>query len=214
MSDDTDAKPEDETPEGETPEGEAPEGEAPEGEAPEGEDREGEDGGEAGEDEDGDDLPPSLKAKIMAAIGAHKKRIVIAVLGVVLVGGGGAGAYFMGLFHTTKPHEVLVSLPALPLNHEMQRIIVDLKPSPKHARPFIRLTMQAELQGESAVDAYIANEVKIMDALQSHLRGTTVEDLEGTIGSERLRQDFTAIINRVIAPEVAITVLYKEIIIR
>lgn len=157
-----------------------------------------------------DEAPQGFKAKLLA----KKKLIMIAGAALLVVGGGGAGLYVSGVLHPVKPHEVQVMLPAPPVFHEVPRIMVDMKPSPKHARPFIRLTVQAELQGESARAAFIDNEIKIMDAIQSHLRDTTVEDLEGEQGTERLREDFKTIINRIIAPEVAIGILYKDILIR
>jgi len=196
MSEGDDAKPEDDA-EAETPPEEA--------------------GEEAGEDSDAvadEEAPQGLKAKLVAKLAGQIKPIIIAAVVIVVVAGGGAGVYFSGIFHTETPHEVTVNLPDPPVYHEIPRITVDLKPSPKHARPFIRLTLQAELQGETARAAFIANETRILDAMQSDLRNTTVEDLEGEQGTERLREDFTLIINRIIAPEVAITVLYKDILIR
>ena len=170
------------------------------------------------EDEDDEDAPTEpakeapkgFKAKLMAKM----KLIIFAVVGLVILGGGGAGVYFSGILPPNKPHAIEVMLPEPAVFHDVPRITVDLKPSPDHARPFIRLTVQAELQGEGARAAFIANEPKIMDAIQSHLRNTTVEDLEGERGTERLREDFTTIINRVITPEIAIGVLYKDILIR
>ena len=155
-------------------------------------------------------LPTGLKGKLMANL----KLVIIAVVALVVVGGGGAGIYLSGIFHTENPREAVVMLPAPPVDQEMQRVTVDLKPSPKHPRPFIRMTMRAELQGESARAAFLANETKIMDAIHTALRDTTVEDLQGEAGTERLRTDITTIINRIIAPEVAITVLYQDLIIR
>jgi flagellar FliL protein len=161
-------------------------------------------------EEPAEEAPKGFKAKLLA----KKKLILITLAAVLLLGGGGAGVYFSGVLHPNKPHEIEVMLPDPAVFHDVPRITVDLKPSPDHARPFIRLTVQAELQGESARAAFIANEPKIMDAIQSHLRNTTVEDLEGERGTERLREDFTTIINRVITPEIAIGVLYKDILIR
>lgn len=126
----------------------------------------------------------------------------------------GRGCFFPAIFHKEKLHETTLVLPGPPVYYEMQRITIDLKPSEKRARPFIRLTMQVELQGESAKLAFIKNETKIMDGLQTHLRDVMPEELSGKEGTERLREDFTTIINRYIKPERAITVLYKDIMVR
>jgi len=176
-------------------------------EAPETEAEEAEVDGAEGEAEQ--DAPTGLKAKLAGKL----KYILIGVAALVLIGGG-AGVYFSGILHKEKLHETTIALPGPPVFHELQRITVDLKPSPGRARPFIRLTMQAELQGDSAKQAFITNEVKIMDALQAHLRTVTAPELSGEQGTERLREDFITIINRIIAPEVAISVFYKDILVR
>jgi len=156
-----------------------------------------------------EEAPKGLKDKLADKM----KFIVIGVVALVLIGGG-AGLYFSGIFHTEKLHETTVVLPGEPVFYELQRITVDLKPSAGRARPFIRLTVQAELQGDSAKLAFIDNEIRIMDALQAHLRTVTAPELSGKQGTERLRVDFTTIINRIIEPERAITVLYKDILVR
>lgn len=182
------------------------------GEATEGTEESTEEGAEDGDGED--EAPPGLKAKLVEKFAANKKLIITVAGVLVAVMGIGSGIYFSGFFHVEKSHEITLSLPDPLVYHEMPRVTVDLKPSPKHARPFIRMSIQAELQGQSAVTAFIANQTKIMDAMHAHLRDTTVEDLRGEVGTETLREDLTSIINRIIAPEIAVTILYKDILIR
>jgi len=153
--------------------------------------------------------PTGLKAKLAA-----KKGLIIAVAFVLLVGGGVAGLYFTGKLTAKKPHEISMVLPGELVYYKLPKITVDIKPSKGHARPFIRLIMQVELQGESAKTAFVEREIKILDAIQTHLRSLTVEDLKDEAGSERLRNDVVLVINNLIRPERAVTVLYKEIMIR
>ena len=163
--------------------------------------------------EDGEDAPEEAPSGLKAKL-AKFKWIIVGALVVLILGGGGAGLYLSGFFTVHKPHDVSLSLPGQPVMHEMPRITVDLTPSAGHARPFIRLLMQAELQGESAKAAFVENETKILDAIQSHLRTVTVQQLQGKEGTETLRSDILTIVNRIIKPERAITVFYKEILIR
>lgn len=158
---------------------------------------------------EGEEAPKGLKGKLAGKM----KYIIIGLVALVLIGGS-AGVYFSGILHVEKAHETTVMLPGPPVYYELPRITVDLKPTEKRARPFIRLIMQVELQGESAKLAFVANEVKIMDTIQAQLRTITPDELSGEQGTQRLREDFLTIINRVIEPEIAITVLYKEILIR
>lgn len=158
---------------------------------------------------EGEAAPEAPKGKLAGKM----KFIIIGVVVLVLLGGG-AGVYFSGILHVEKSYETTVMLPGPPVYYELPRITVDLKPTEKRARPFIRLGMQVELQGESAKLAFQENEVKIMDSIQSHLRSITPDELSGEEGTQRLREDILIIINRIIEPELAITVLYKEIFIR
>jgi len=164
------------------------------------------------EENGGEEAEAAAEAQLGKFTG--KLKFVLIGVAVLLLAGGGAGLYFSGILFHEKPHEVTVDLPGPPVYQDIQRITVDLKPSPGHARPLIRLSLQAELEGESAQQAFLASETRIMDAMQSHLRDLTVEELAGEQGTARLREDLTIIINRIIAPERAVSVLYKEILIR
>ena len=164
---------------------------------------------ETPENADQAETPAPPKSKLAAMM----KWIVLGA-GVTVFGAIGAALYFSGVLFPSKPHELTMELPGPPVYYEMQRMTVDLKPSETRARPFIRVTLQIELQGDSAKQAFIDSETRILDAMQAHLRDLTAEELEGEHGTERLREDFTTITNRIIAPERAITVLYKEILIR
>ncbi|MEG3619166.1 flagellar basal body-associated FliL family protein [Magnetovibrio sp. PR-2] len=162
-----------------------------------------EDASEDGSDEAEGEAPKKSKLKF----------IIIGVVAVLLIGGG-AGAYFMGLFSSEKPHEATLMMPGPPTYHELGTVTVDLKPEQGRPRPFIRVTFTAELQGEAGKTAAAEHEVKINDAIRSHLRTVSPSDLSGEEGTERLRTDLTIIINRVIAPQHCITVLYQDLMIR
>ena len=162
---------------------------------------------------DKDDASEKPQGKLAAKLAGKMKYIIIAAV-VLVLAGAGTGLYFMGFFTVHKSYETSMQLPGAPVYYEMKTMTVNLKPSAQRARPFIRLTLQVELQGESAKKAFIDNETKIVDTMQTHLRGVQYEELNGTEGTERLREDLTIIINRIIQPERAITVLYKDIFMR
>lgn len=165
------------------------------------------------EGSEGDDKEEEKKPGLKDKLAAHK-AMIISVLFLVIIAGAVAGLYFTGMLTAKKPHEISLALPDEAVFHEIPKITVDLKPSPKHPRPFIRLVMQVELQGETAKTAFIEREAKILDAMQTHLRTLTVQELQDTDGTERLRTDLLMVIGNVIRPERAITIYYKEIMIR
>ncbi len=169
------------------------------------------DGDESEVAQDEDEIPraPSFRDKIRA----RAKLIVISTVALVVIGGG-LGLYFSGALTPPDPSRVVMSLPGAPVLQALPLMSVDLKPSPNRRRPFIRVVLEVELQGPGAQAAFVARETKVLDAIQTHLRTLTVEDLAGKAGTERLRRDLITIVQRIIRPERVITVLYKEILIR
>ncbi len=190
-----------------------PEDKTAEDEAAEDETVENAEESESGEEDGDEDKAPKGLLGGKLKLDGRLKYIAIAAMVLVLLGGG-TGLYFAGVFGGDRPHQITVELPGDPVMYAMKPITVDLKPSERRRRPFIQLDLQAELQGENAEAAFVANEVKIMDAIHAHLRTVTAEELSGREGTERLRTDITIIINRNIEPEHAITVFYNRIMVR
>ena len=149
----------------------------------------------------------------------QKLKFILAGVGIFVLVGGGVGIYFSGLgkvisdsFSGTPRAEL--DLPELSRFHDMPVITVDLKPSAKRARPFIRLVMTVEVYGEAGELKLAEEEAKILDAVQTFLRDRTVEELSGQEGTKKLRKDLLEVVNHAMIPEKAITVLFKEILVR
>ncbi|MCK5546114.1 MAG: flagellar basal body-associated FliL family protein, partial [Rhodospirillaceae bacterium] len=107
-----------------------------------------------------------------------------------------------------------LELPEPSILHDMPVITVDLKPSAKRKRAFIKFAMTVEVYGESGRDKLISEEAKILNSVQEFLRDQTFEDVSGKTGSIKLRKEMIEAINKSIAPEKVITVLFKEILVR
>ena len=185
----------------------------PENESPEDAPKEGAEGAD-GEGIEADELPTGP-----VAILRKKLKLILMVLGAVAVIGGGVGIYFSGLGGTISDSlsgtpKAKMELPEPSLFYDMAVITVDLKPSKKRSRAFIRFAMTVEVYGESGRDKLISEEAKILNSVQEFLRDQTPEDLAGKEGSIKLRQGMIDAINKSIAPEKIITVLFKEILVR
>lgn len=153
------------------------------------------------------------------AIIRQKLKLILMALGVIAVIGGGVGIYFSGLGHTISDSLsgtpiAKLELPEPSIFHDMPIITVDLKPSTKRKRAFIRFAMTVEVYGESGRSKLIAEEALILNSVQEFLRDQTFEDLSGKAGSIKLREGMIDAINKSIAPEKVITVLFKEILVR
>ncbi|MCK5166507.1 MAG: flagellar basal body-associated FliL family protein [Rhodospirillaceae bacterium] len=181
----------------------APEDTPPEG--PEGKD---------GEEIEADELPTGPIAIIR-----QKLKLILIGLGVVAIIAGAVGIYFSGLGKVVSDSlsgtpMAKLELPEPSILHDMPVITVDLKPSAKRKRAFIKFAMTVEVYGESGRDKLISEEAKILNSVQEFLRDQTFEDVSGKTGSIKLRKEMIEAINKSIAPEKVITVLFKEILVR
>jgi len=164
------------------------------------EEENGEDG-ENGEEEEGS--------------GGGKKKLILIIVGVLLLLGigGGVGAYFMGMFESEPEVIEEVVIPeGPPVYHEFKQIVVDLKKTGKRAN-YIKLKVVVEIVTRD-LPILQAAELKIVDKVQSHLRGQTRSQLAGGTGTELMRNDITKIVTDILAPVEIKGVLFREILLQ
>jgi len=160
------------------------------------------DDGEDGEEEDGG--------------GGGKKKLILIIVGVVLLLliGGGVGAWFMGVFDSSEPEEVkeVVIPPGPPVYHEFKQIVVDLKKTGRRVH-YIKIKVVVEIPTRD-LPALQAAELKVVDKVQTHLRGQTREQLVGAKGTELMRNDIAKIVSDILDPVKINGVLFREILLQ
>lgn len=185
--------------------------------------KEGEGGGEGGLE------PPKKKlGKKMVLIGA--------AAALLLLGGGGAGLYFSGVLgggETTTPdgehgggHEA--DAPADPHasaeksdGHEtgapaffsLGDILVNLAGDGKRPN-FLKIKVSLELASEKDVAALEALKPRIIDNFQVYLRELRVEDLRGSAGLYRLREELLLRVTEAAQPIRVKDVLFQEMLVQ
>jgi len=90
-------------------------------------------------------------------------------------------------------------------------VISDLKPSQRRAH-HIRLSIVVQIP-EQSVHLLTAHEMAITPGLQTRLRELSTAEVAGAAGSERLRLEVLGVVNRVIAPASARTVLFTQLVV-
>lgn len=183
---------------------------------------------------EGETPPKSGKSRLV--IGA------LAVL--VLGGGGGAAAYFLGLLpggagaaaadaaaahgepaagdhgqeadghgaagadggaHADKPPVVaFVDLPDL---------IVNLQSDSKRPR-FLKLRVSLEVDSEAAGEGVKTLAPRVMDSFQMYLRALSVDEVQGSAGMQKLKEEMMARVNLAIEPHRIRDVLFKEMLVQ
>jgi flagellar protein FliL len=163
---------------------------------------------------EGEAAPKGLKKFL------SKKILMIAVPALLLIlGGGGAGAYFFLL----KPHdadkEKLAKAEALPLTppevafSDVPDILVNIQ-SNDGTPAYLKLSISLELDNELQKTGMTALMPRLVDQFQSYLRELRIDDLKGSEGVLRLKEELLRRVNAAAAPYKVRDVLLKQMIIQ
>lgn len=110
-----------------------------------------------------------------------------------------------------RHREAVVDLGGPLIFQPLPDVLSDLKPSHRRAH-HIRLSIVVQVPEQSA-KLVTAREVEIVSALHTRLRELGREEVAGAAGSERLRLEVLGVVNRVIAPASARTVLFTQLVV-
>jgi len=136
---------------------------------------------------------------------------------LLLAGGGGGAAYYFGMFDSAPMVEgevMAVVEPEKPkFYYDLPEILVNLN-SQKRSSQFLKLQVALEIADEDVTDTLEPQLPRILDTFQIYLRELRSEDLEGSAGVYRLKEELLKRINLAITPQRVDRVLFKEIIIQ
>lgn len=168
------------------------------------EDSEAQTEGEGGEGQDG-------KKKL-----SGKRMIVFIVVPLVLVLliGGGAAAYFLGVFGGKKEEaEVKPEAPKVTVFHDLPDILVNLNATGRQAS---YLKLKVALEHQEPLSTPKLNELmpRVIDNFQVYLRELRPDDLTGSAGLYRLKEELLVRVNQAVAPIKINDVLFKEMLIQ
>jgi flagellar FliL protein len=139
---------------------------------------------------------------------------VIAPLVLVLLLGGGAAYFFLG---GKKPEEAQVeekpqAAKAL-VYYNLPEILVNLNAAGRRSS-FLKMTISLELENPADIPRIQAVMPRIVDNMQSYLRELRAEDLRGSAGLFRLREELLARVNAASQPAKVNDVLFQEVLVQ
>jgi len=172
----------------------APEGQAPDGEAP--------------------------KQGFVKKLLGNRKLLIIVAAGLLLVlGGGGAGLYFF-VFSAPKDDTKLAAneapMPVTPPQvafYDVPDIIVNIQ-SADGSPAYLKLSTSLELETADEKPGMTALMPRVVDQFQGYLRELRIDDLKGSAGVLRLKEELLRRINVAAAPYRVRDVLLKEMIVQ
>jgi flagellar FliL protein len=166
--------------------------------------------------EDEEELP----AEGEAAEGASRKKwsgkrlVLVAGIPLLLILIG-AGVYFSGLLGSSKKAEAPASKveqgPAVYV--DLPEILVNLEATGKQQR-FLKASISLEVANAADAEALKKQMPRLIDQFQTYLRGLRVDDLHGSSGVYRLRQELLARVAQSAEPTPVDDVLFRELLVQ
>jgi flagellar FliL protein len=149
-----------------------------------------------------------------------KKLVLFIVLPLVLLLGGSAGAYFAGLLDpllgTAEEHEeeeAAEAVVAPAVFYDLPEMLVNLNGGGRKSS-YLKITVSLELEDAGALEQIDRVLPRIVDNFQVYLRELRIEDLSGSAGLQRLREELLLRVNTATQPAVVKDVLFKEMLIQ
>lgn len=149
-----------------------------------------------------------------------KKLVLFILLPLLALGGAAAGLYATGVLQSlmgggqsTVEAEPQIDFTAPGHFYDLPDIIVNLN-APGARQSFLRLSVSLELARIEDVPHVEQVLPRIIDNFQIYLRELTVEDLRGSAGLYRLREELLRRVNQGARPAVVRDVLFREMLVQ
>jgi len=168
---------------------------------------------EGDEDFDGEGGPRKSK----------KKKLIMIALPVLLILIGG-GAFMTGMLdsilgggggdeHAEESVDEHAKAEADSVYYELPQMLVNLN-SPGRRSNFLKIIVSLELTDAHDIEKLESSMPRIVDNFQVYLRELRVEDLRGSAGIYRLREELLFRVNAAVRPARVTDVLFKEMLVQ
>jgi len=97
--------------------------------------------------------------------------------------------------------------------YDLEEFVVNLNVGSK-SPSFLKMTVSLELPGESYIPSIESKLPRIRDSFQIYLRELRREDLQGSSGMFRLREELLLRVNKIVYPSRVNDILFKEILVQ
>lgn len=148
----------------------------------------------------------------------RKKLILLIGLPILVLIAAGVGVYFSGLldsFFTGGEIKAETTAPSKPTVFlDLPEILVNLNSAAGRRNNFLKISISLEVESAAEVAKLQTLMPRIVDSFQVYLRELRVEDLRGSAGIYRLREDLLRRINEAARPVKISDVLFKEMLIQ
>ncbi len=146
-----------------------------------------------------------------------KRKLMLIAIPVLLLAAGGT-AWFTGMIPGLQKHEAPAATmeakaPAAPVFLDLPDIVANLNAGPRRAS-FIKLKAKLELSRPEDQATLQAAMPRVLDLFQTYLREMRPEELRGTAGTYRLREELVSRTNIAAHPARVLNVLFTELLVQ
>jgi flagellar FliL protein len=149
----------------------------------------------------------------------RKKLLLLIGLPLILLGGGGGGAFMAGLLDpllgveeaAVEGEEAKAETHKAFQYYDLPDMLVNLNTSSKQGA-FLKIQVALELDAETDIPALEATMPRVIDSFQVYLRELRPEDLRGSEGLYRLKEELLLRVNQAVAPIAVHDVLFKSVL--
>ena len=139
------------------------------------------------------------------------KLFIMVAAGLVVLVGGGTGAYFI----FSGGEKGAVAAPIKPPTYvEVPEVLVNLSTNGADRTQYLKVKIVLEIPDAALAPQIESTMPRVMDAFQTYLRELRPTDLDGSAGLYRLKEELTRRVNTAIAPSRITAVLFKEIVVQ
>jgi flagellar FliL protein len=148
-----------------------------------------------------------------------KKIVLFFVLPILLLVGGGAGVFTSGMLGgDVKDKQIAESepVPTTPFKtvfFDLPEMLVNLNSTGRRPN-FLKMKVSLELTSEMDITRVRDFSPRIIDNFQVYLRELRVEDLRGSAGIYRLREELLARVNTAVRPTKVKDVLFRDMLVQ
>lgn len=150
-----------------------------------------------------------------------KKKLILILAPVLLVVALGGGAFMTGMLdglmgkkeQTEEDGEQQAKAEKPAVYYELPQMLVNLN-SPGRRSNFLKIIVSLELADPKDVERLETAMPRIVDNFQVYLRELRVEDLRGSAGIYRLREELLFRVNAAVRPARVTDVLFKEMLVQ
>ena len=160
-------------------------------------------------DDAGDAAEAPSKSKFKFAM-PSMKVMIIAGAALVVLGGGGFGAW--KFFGPAKKDETAVVKPASFV--DLPEVLVNLSSVGSDRTQYLKVKITLEIPDKELAAQINPLMPRVMDQFQTYLRELRPTDLDGSAGLYRLKEELTRRVNTAVAPNKVTAVLFKEIVVQ